>query len=176
MTIEIVEITYLLSHEDNTFSHISISYDINLKSGVRLVDLSICLSSGYLAHPSFFLIIEPKHRRNRRRGLWWVVDKTENEKKEILSVTKFMKSGSVVDVVRTSTKALSTIDLNQGYECRKGLAVHQLRLVYDQFSQLLSIEQSMSKALSPYIQGFKVDNRFQNDGHKNGCEMVPERG
>ena len=54
--------------------------------------------------------------------------------------------------------------------------MHQLLLVYDKFLQLLSIEQSMSKTLSPYIQSFKVDNRFQNDGHKNGCEMVPQRG
>lgn len=166
---------YLLSHEDNTFSHIS--YDINLKSGVRLVDLSICLSSGYLVHPSFFKI-EPNHQIivetvDVACGGWWT--KLKMKKKEISSVTKFMKSGSVVDVVRTSTSSFDDRS-EQGYECHKGLAVHQLRLVYDQFSQLLSIEQSMSKTLSPYIQGFKVDNRFQNDGHKNGCEMVPERG
>lgn len=72
---------------------------------------------------------------------------------------------------------LSSIDKidQQVHECHKGLALHLLLLVYNQLLQLLPVQYSMSKISSSYIQGFKIDNKFENDGHQDGSKMVSER-
>jgi hypothetical protein len=120
-------------------------------------------------------IIEPANRRNRRRGR---SAKLKMKKKKMEEIRVSRSSWSVVNVRQSNCNTIWAglhWQDHQLHECHKGLALHLLSLVYNQLLLLLPVQYSMSKISSSYIQGFKIGNKFGNDGHQDGSEMVSER-